>query len=176
MDVADVLTPSAVLLATGDNPADALVAGAAAAKDDGVVLLTDNSVMPAETAAYLSAHPGVLLYALGGPAAAADPAALALVGGTRYATGIMVAQAFFGAPEVVGFASGVSYADALAGGVQIALRGGPLILVDPASVDANMRSFLTSIGGGILYAWAYGGPSAIPGPMVTALSNALGGA
>ena len=176
VDVADVLTPSTILLATGNNPADALVAGAAAAKLGGVVLLTNDTTMPAETSAYLAAHSGPTVYALGGPATASDPGALGLVGRTRYLTGVMVAQAFFGSPEAIGFASGVSYADALAGGVQIGLHGGPLILIDPNNIDAGMRAYLNSIGGGVINAWAYGGPASIPATQVAALSAALGGA
>ena len=128
------------------------------------------------TAAYLAAHSGDTVYALGGPAAEADPAALAIIGSTRYKTAVIAAQAFFGAPEAVGFASGVSYADALAGGVHIALHGGPLLLVDPAGIDPDTRAYLNSIGGGVISAWAYGGPAAIAAALVTALSKALGGA
>jgi len=176
VDVADILPATTILLATGNNPADALVAGAAAAKVNGVVLLTNDGAMPPETAAYLAAHSAPTVYALGGPAAGADPAALAIVGPTRYLTGVMVAQAFFGSPETIGFASGASFADALAGGVQIGLHGGPLLLIDPHAIDAGMRSYLNSIGGGVLTAWAYGGPASIPTSQVAALSAALGGA
>jgi ell wall binding domain 2 (CWB2) len=176
VDIANVLSPSSIFLATGVTPADALVAGAAAAKAGGVVLLTDDGVMPTETAAYLATHAGLTVYALGGPAAAADPAAVALVGRDRYVTGVMVAQALFGSPEAVGFASGVSWADALAGGVHIGLHGGPLLLVDPNSIDPALHGYLNSIGGGVVAAFAYGGPSSLPAAQITALSNAMGGA
>ena len=176
VDIANSLSPSAIFVATGITPADALVAGAAAAKGDGIVLLTDDGLMPAATAAYLAAHTGLTVYALGGPAAAADPAALAFVGRERYVTGVLVAQAFFASPEAVGFASGVGWADALAGGVHIAMHGGPLLLVDPTSIDAELRGYLNSVGGGVLAAFAYGGPSTMPASQITALSGALGGA
>ena len=103
-------------------------------------------------------------------------AALAIVGANRYATGVLVAQAFFGAPEAIGFASGISFPDALAGGTHIGLHGGPLILVAPTSIDPTVRAYLNSIGAGIAGAFAYGGPVAIPPTMITALSNALAGA
>src|SRR5664279_2907372 len=86
--VADALgDPGVVLLATGTNFPDALAAGVAAVKAGGVVLLTNGSTLPAETSAYLSAHPGTV-YAIGGPAAAADPAATAIVGADRFDTSI----------------------------------------------------------------------------------------
>jgi putative cell wall-binding protein len=176
VDVANAIgAPATVLLATGMNAADALVAGAAAAKVSAVVLLSNDGVMPPETQAFLASDPGATVYAIGGPAAAADPSALAIVGGNRYTTGVMVAQAFFGTPEAIGFASGISFADALAGGTHIGLHGGPLILVDPNTIDPTVRAYLGSVGGGIAAAFAYGGPFAIPTTMITALSSALAG-
>jgi hypothetical protein len=176
VDIANALSPSSIFLATGVTPADALVAGAAAAKAGGAVLLTDDGVMPAETAAYLAAHAGLTVYALGGPAAAADPAAVALVGRNRYVTGVVVARTLFGAPGAVGFASGASWADALVGGVHMGLHGGPLLLVDPNSMDPELHAYLNSIGGGVAAVFAYGGPSSLPPAQIIALSNALGGA
>ena len=73
--VADALgDPSTVLLASGLNFPDALAAGPAATAVHGVVLLTAGATLPPVTAAYLAAHPGTR-YAIGGPAAAADPTA-----------------------------------------------------------------------------------------------------
>jgi hypothetical protein len=169
-------TPGTILLATGLTPADALVAGAAAARVGGVVALTADNVMPPETAALLSGDKAATVYAIGGPAATADPAALRLAGLTRYATGVDVAQAFFGSPEAIGFASGTSYADALAGGAHIGLHGGPLLLVNPAGMDATVHAYLNSIGAGIAAAFAYGGTAVLPTSVVTSLSAALGGA
>jgi putative cell wall-binding protein len=176
VNIAGLMPSSTVLLATGMTAADALVAGAAAARAGAVVLLTNDGVMPPETAAYLASHSGDTVYAIGGPAAAADQGALSILGGTRYKTAVLVAQAFFGSPEAIGFASGTSYADALAGGVHIGLHGGPLLLLDPAGLDPDTRAYLNAVGGGVLTAWAYGGPAAIAAALVTAASNALGGA
>ena len=111
VDVAGALSPSEILLATGMTPADALVAGVAAAKVGGAASSTDNNVMPTETVAHLNANPTLKVFALGAPAAAADPRGQAIVGSDRYMTGVLVAQAFFSAPETVGFASGLSHPD-----------------------------------------------------------------
>ncbi len=83
--VADALgDPSTVLLATGINFPDALAAGPAAAHVLGVVLLTNGSSLTPAVTQYLAAHPGTV-YAIGGPAVAADPSATALSGADRYA-------------------------------------------------------------------------------------------
>jgi hypothetical protein len=177
VDVANAIgKPSTILLATGVSAADALVSGAAAARISAVVLLTDDGVMPTATQTFLSGNAGATVYAVGGPAAAADPAALAIAGPNRYATGVLVAQAFFGTPEAIGFASGISFPDALSGGDHIGLHGGALLLANPIAVDPTVRAYLNSIGGGITSAFAYGGPAAISSSMIVALSNALGGA
>ena len=90
--------PGTVFEADGTNFPDALSAGSAAAQAGGVVLLTAGSAQSGPTAAYLAAHPTAKRYAVGGPAAHADPAAQAFVGGDRFATSVLVAQAFFPAP------------------------------------------------------------------------------
>jgi len=134
--IADALgDPSTVFEATGDDFPDGLSAGAAAAVSQGVVLLTNGAVQAPETAAYLSAHPGTH-YAIGGPAASADPAATPIVGTDRFATSVMVASKFFlgddgpsSGPTIAGFASGLVFPDALSGGANIGAQGGPLLLV-----------------------------------------------
>lgn len=154
-------SPAAVLEATGTRFPDALAAGAAAAKAGAVVLLTDGPVQSPETANYLAAHPGGPHYAIGGPAARADPSATPVVGSDRFATSTAVAARFFPSPGEIGLASGVAFPDALAGGAHIGAKGGPVILV-PASgpLPASLRSYLsaqTSATGAFLY----GGTSAV---------------
>ena len=91
--------------------------------------------LPAVTAAYLTAHPGTV-YAVGGPAAKADPTATAIVGVDRYATAADLATRFFAAPTLVGVATGVSFPDALSGGAQLARVDAPLLLATPTGVPA----------------------------------------
>ena len=140
-------TPKAILLANGEGFADALSAGAAAAHIGGVVLLTDGTTLAPAVSAYISAHAEVPLYAVGGPAATADPAAVKVVGADRYATSVAVARQFFTAPTVAGLASGVTFPDALAGGVDVAGNGaagagGPLLLVEPTAVPAVVKTYI----------------------------------
>ena len=167
-----VPTPKAILLANGEGFADALSAGAAAAHIGGVVLLTDGTTLAPAVSAYLSAHPGVSVYTVGGPAATADPAAVKLVGADRYATSVAVARQFFTAPSVAGLASGVTFPDALAGGVDItgngaAGAGGPLLLVEPTAVPPVVKNYIAGTPT-ITSVNVYGGTSAIPNAVAAA--------
>jgi hypothetical protein len=161
--------PSTVFEATGTDFPDALSAGAAAAKAGGVVLLTNGSSLPSDTAAYLSANPGSD-YAIGGPAAAADSGATAIVGANRFATSLDVAEQLFPSPGVVGFASGLTFPDALSGGAAIGSLGGPMILV-PATgaLPSSLVSYL--LGSGITSGILYGGTAAVGSTVVSLLGS-----
>ena len=100
--------PSTIFEANGAGFADALSAVPAAIVKHGAILLTSGSTLSAATSAYVRAHPG-LHYAVGGPAATADPSAIALVGADRYATSAAVALAIF--PDITGLsvANGESF-------------------------------------------------------------------
>jgi putative cell wall-binding protein len=165
--------PFTVLLASGTNFPDALAASPAATKAFGAILLTDGSVVPPETSAYLATHHGTV-YAVGGPAAAADPSAIPLVGADRYGTAIAVAHQFFSSPPTVGVASGATFADALAGGSLLAHTGGPLLLADPSVLPASTRSYLTTNAASLVTASIFGGPSALSAAVQTAVGVALG--
>ena len=172
--VADALgNPATTLLASGRDYPDALAAGPAAAKTGGAVLLTTDDTLGATTTAYLSAHPGTI-YAIGGPAATADPAATRLVGADRYTTATAVATRFFGAPSHVGVATGANYPDALTGGALVAAAGGPVLLADANHTDAA-TAYLSQIRGGIDTCWVFGDIDAIPNPVADALTTTLHG-
>ncbi len=172
--VADALgDPSTVMLATGTNFPDALAAGPAAASVGGVVLLTAGTVLPGSTSAYLTAHPGKV-YAIGGPAVIADPPATALVGTDRYATAAAVATKFFTSPTTVGLASGVTFADALAGGALLAHKGGPLLLSDPLVLPTPTNAYLTANKATVTSSFIFGGTNAISSAVQTEADVALG--
>lgn len=143
--------PTTVFEATGLNFPDALAGGPAAIKTGGVILLTNGSAQSTATAAYLAAHTGGTHYALGGPAAAADPAATPLVGDDRFWTSVDVGLMFFQSATTVGAATGLNFPDALAAGADLAAKGAPLLLVPNAGalptavvVDLLNRSFAGS--------------------------------
>jgi putative cell wall-binding protein len=166
--------PGTVFLATGTNFPDALTAGPAAAHMHGAVLLTDGSTMPASVTAYLAAHPGTV-YAVGSPAAAADPSATKLTGADRYATAVAVDTAVFsGGPTNIGVASGLQFPDALSGGVYQAHFGGAMVLSDPAVLPASTSTYLGSVKGTVASTAIFGGTSALSASVQTAVKTALG--
>jgi putative cell wall-binding protein len=165
--VADALgDPTTVFEADGDNFADALAAGPAAAADHGVVLLTDGTNLPLATATYLAEH-APTRYAIGGPAAQADPGAIAIVGADRYATAAAVAVTFFSNPAVIGFATGVTYPDALAAGAQLGAGDSPLLLVGTNSVPASTAAYLAADSSAL--PMVYGGSAALSALVTQAL-------
>ena len=166
-------SPSTVFLATGINFPDALSAGPAAAHLGGVVLLTDGSSMPSITRAYLNAHPGTV-YAIGGPAAAADGGAARIVGADRMSTAASVASTFFTAPLSLGVASGATFADAMSGGAYLARLGGPILLTYPTSVPASTSNYLSAVRSGLASSSIFGGTAAISTGVQTTIDQLLG--
>jgi probable HAF family extracellular repeat protein len=160
--------PGTVLLASGENYPDALAAGPAAAHVHGAVLLTDGNVMPAATKSYLAKTTTV--YAIGGPAATADPAATAVFGADRYETAAAVATKFFTAPAVAGIATGLSFPDALSGGAQLALLGGPLLLASQGSVPFATADYIGQTRT-ITDVRVYGGTAVLGDSVVTQLQS-----
>lgn len=165
--------PQALFLTTGLDFPDALAAGAAAGSRHGAVLLTAGSTVPPVVAAYVSEHPELARYAVGGPAATADPAAVGVVGTDRYDTARKVAQTFFSDPFAVGVASGETFPDALAGGANVGLAGGPLLLSPAAQLAPATASYLQANRDSIAVAVLYGGPRALSGAVETAVQDAL---
>jgi putative cell wall-binding protein len=165
--------PTTVLLATGENFPDALTAGAAAAHLGGVVLLTDGTSLPAEVQAYLTAHPGKV-YAIGGPAVAADPSATAIAGADRYATATALAAALFTAPTTLGVASGVTFPDALSGGAFEAHADAPLLLSAPSALSPSTSSYLTANVASVVTTNIFGGDTALSPTVQTGIGTALG--
>jgi len=159
--------PRTVLEADGQDFADALAAGPAAAALHGAVLLTNGATQSGATAAYLGAH-HPLAYAVGGPAASADPGAHPIVGSDRFDTAARVAEDFFPDPARIGIATGFDYPDALAAGAQLAQAGGPLLLVAAAPpVPAPTVRYLAAHPS--VTATLYGGLAAVPTAVAASL-------
>jgi uncharacterized delta-60 repeat protein len=167
-------SPSIAVETTGQSFADALAAGAAAANVGGAVLLTAGRELPDATAAYVAR--ATTRIAVGGPAAAADPGAAAIVGDDRYETAVLTAKVFFDDEVgVIGVASGASFADALAGGVHAALLGGPLLLLPPSGGLPTVVSIYLRDQAALPSAYVYGGTNALPADVAGQLQTALGG-
>ncbi|WP_194925993.1 cell wall-binding repeat-containing protein [Catenulispora pinisilvae] len=201
-------TPGSVALATGKDFPDALTAGAgvdgnrAGKLGTGVVLLTDDGVLPKETKDYLAGiNPDVSkVYAVGGQGVAAvatgEPSwhgkVTDLAGRDRYATAAAVAgSTMFPAggtgSMVPGIATGRNWPDALSGGALTGRWNSPLLLADGASLPAAELGWLkqhapmtkTVAGPGSQLTGAlpvFGGPSAVPDSVITQVGSALYGA
>jgi putative cell wall-binding protein len=167
-------SPDTVIETTGLAFADALAAGAVAAHLDAAVLLTAGATQSASTAAYLAAM-SPTRYAIGGPAAAADPGATSIVGTDRYETAVLAAIEFFESPDILGFASGADFPDALGGGTHVAHAGGPLLLVPTTgSLPVPLTIYLADVAAEEPAAFLYGGTSAVDATIEGLLETALG--
>ena len=168
--------PHTILVATGLNAPDALAAGAAAAQDPagGVVLLSQDGVLPAVTKAYLAkvSPATTALYGVGrqGVAALKTVPALAahvtpLAGDDRYQTDLAVASdtTLFPKPTAAGVATGRTWPDALSGGAYIATLHGPLLLVDGPNVPAGVAAWAKAHGAQLTGLTVFGGTNAVPG-------------
>jgi hypothetical protein len=176
VQIASVIgNPKVILEASGVDFPDALSAGPAAAAQHGVILLTNGAAQSPDTAAYLAANP-ITRFAVGGPAAAADPAATALVGNDRYATSAAVARAFFPAATSFGIATGGGFADALSGDAFSGALGQPLLLIPPTGpISEPVRAFITTHNAGIAAVEVFGGSDAVSAASVASLVAAAAG-
>jgi hypothetical protein len=172
--IADELgDPGTILEATGGGFADALAAGPAASAVKGAILLTAGSTQSDPTSAYI-ADKAPKRYAIGGPAATADPGATAIVGGDRYQTALRVTKQFVSTPASLGFATGVSAPDALAGGPVEAKATGGLLLVPPCgSISTELHDYLQSVSGSVTKGNLFGGAFAVGDDILGQLENAL---
>ncbi|SRR5579875_121085 len=180
VDIAEALgNPKTIFLATGLNFYDALSSVPAAIEEGAAILLTDGSTQAPETAAYLGEHPGDTVYAIGGPEAAygADPSAIPVYGQDLFGTAAAVATRFFPNAAMYGAATDADFPDALGGGVFMATGGrlGPMLLVDPgsATLAPSVAAYLGTLAPNTP-GFVFGGPLAVPGPVLSALQAAVG--
>ena len=190
--IADRVTahPSQILVATGNDFADALSAGAAAGANYGaVVVLSNDKTMPTETAQYLhrfgtdfGPNSDVVLTAVGGQALTAIDSEhqgywrVKLVGADRYQTSYLVASTFFPYMTAAGVATGAAWPDALSGGAAMGSMGGPLLLVNPATgLSAQDAALLDANRGELSGGFVFGGPVAVPSGVDKELAGAIAG-
>lgn len=166
--------PDVILLADGTNFPDALAAGTAAASLGGAVLLTAGDTPPTATSDHLALRPRQAT-AVGGPAARAFPSATPIVGATRYETTVAVADEYFPSPTAVGIGTGEAFPDALAGGVHVARRGGPILLSPPNALPDVVADYLRRVRDGLWEAHLYGGERALTVPVADEVQRVLAG-
>ncbi|HEU4674752.1 MAG TPA: cell wall-binding repeat-containing protein [Motilibacteraceae bacterium] len=190
-EVGDV---ASIALASGTDFPDALGAGNAMAgisgsdgagtPVNGVVLLTQGSTVSPEVADFVRAHPGAELFSVGGLAATAAsraglPVTASFVGDNRYATAAKVADYFYGSsdathgPLIAGLASGVAFPDALAGGLDAAYVGAPMLLTSPTTLTSAASSFLSRYRSSIAEVDVYGGTGVVSAGVAGAALSAI---
>ncbi|MEE8600096.1 cell wall-binding repeat-containing protein [Euzebya tangerina] len=173
--VADALDgPRVVMLATHDDFAAALAAGPAAGVHDGAILLSAADQPHPATDAWLAAHPGAQVAAVGALAVAAYPSAEAVAGASREGTSVAVAERWFVDPGVVGLARSSVFADALTGGPHMARLYGPLLLTPDDALDPDVAAYVCSESD--VAGWfTYGGSDAVSDSVVDDLSDRVSG-
>jgi putative cell wall-binding protein len=167
--------PDVVVETTGADFADALSAGAVAAHLGGAVLLTAADQQSDATAGYIAEHHPTR-YAIGGPSAIADRAAMAFAGQDRVETAVLAARHFFSSPATLTMASGYSYAEAVTASASAAAEGSPLLLLPasgdlPVPLSIYLRQLVTEMPTAVLV----GSTSALGATLETAVSEALAG-
>ena len=168
-------------VASGASFADALAAGPAAGLGGGPVLLTAPGQLPDATATELARLRPDQIYVVGGSAAVSSSVARALeaystrpvqrlAGGDRYATAAAVSKESFAAGVPAAFvASGVGFADALAGGPAAVAQGGPMLLVKPDAIPASTAAELSRLRPDRIY--LLGGSGAVSSSVASALRS-----
>jgi putative cell wall-binding protein len=175
------------VIASGAAFPDALSASYLAGRLTSPVLLTFADSVPSETLSALSALGVQTISIIGGPAAvsanvqsaleAAGYRVRRLAGADRFATAATVAEAFSsatvgslgsgGSTAIV--ASGVNFADALAGSPLSFAGAFPTLLTDPASLSSATASALSTLG--IKQVLLLGGTSAVSGAVASSISG-----
>ncbi len=148
---------SVVYVASGQEPADALAGGAAAAHDDAPLLLSTDRAMPASTQQELARLQPREVVLLGGtariPASAVQdvrrnvPGAVVtrIAGADRYATAALVSgQRFEDSPRAF-LANGRASIDAIAGTQYAAASDSPVLLTSKACHSAQVDSAMSGL-------------------------------
>lgn len=172
-----------VVVARGDDFADALAGGALAVRNEGVLLLVNPAGDSEATKKALNAYnKQVRILAAGGPAADALGKVGGLVyekavGADRYETAVILAKKYFGSLSGAVLASGVNYPDALAVSVPAGKSGKPVLLTRPAELPASVKGFLADNRGELASnpLNVIGGPAAIAEDVLSEAQGASGG-
>jgi hypothetical protein len=161
-----LLPPSDVLIVSGTNFADAMVAGPVAGRLSSPVLLSSPTGLSPSTRAYLAVVPTTRRVVIGGVAAVGEVAASQagtsdrVAGADRYETSVRVAQRWMGDASALSFATGSSFQDALAGAPWSAHESMPLVLLSP-SPSTVVRSYVKSTLGNLSSSTVYGGTQSL---------------
>jgi hypothetical protein len=175
-----------VVLATGDNFADALTAApfsavyGAGTGGPAAILLTDDRKLPAAVAGFVAGAHSVA--AVGGQAVTAAASLpnrdvhAQFAGTDRFATAAMVSTQFSN-PHTVGVATGMQFADALTGATMLAAAHSPLLLTYsgtlPDSTANALHGFSQALSNGTVE--LFGGQAAVSNAVEQQVAKAVGG-
>ncbi len=167
-------------VATGASFPDALAAGPAAARQGGPVLLTQATSVPSATANELARLRPAKIVVLGGSAVVSDSVVARLrpyatsgvvtriAGSDRYATAAKTSASVYAPGVPVAYvATGMSFPDALAGGVAAGRQGGPVLLVSTGSIPSSTAGELGRLKPAKIV--VLGGPAVITDSVVNGL-------
>lgn len=150
--IAECFEPgSAVFLTTGDNFADAVVAGAPAGKNGGAVVLTPRNKLGAHASNALKHLKPRNVEIVGGSWSSAQQAEIKNVAGAsalkvhsgknRYETSAKVANAFYGTgKKPIVFTNGSDFPDALSGISVATVANAPILLTKPSCRPKQIES------------------------------------
>ena len=180
-------TARTVVIASGENYADALAGIPYARSINAPILLTNRDTLSADTLAEIKRLGAQNVKLLGGEGAVSDKVKKALEknelsvtrisGKTRYATAVSVARMTGYEPEDVFFVVGNNYADALSISSAAAMRKSPIIyLPTDGELDTNTKVYLEQLKKKkcVKNAYVIGGKGVISDAMMAKASAALG--
>lgn len=171
-----------VFIASGEDYADALAAGPAAALSDSPILLVKKNSVPDVVKAELARLHPTHVVAVGGTAAISNATVAAAVeaasaatyervaGADRYETASTMLMDGMGGADAIYIASGAGFADALSGGVAAALEAGGLLLTAKNSLpDTTAKALKDSDPAHVVILGGTGAVSAAVEKQITTL-------
>ena len=180
--------PDGVYVATGRDFPDALAASPASFVSGRPILLTDPSDLPTATADAIEALDVDNAWVIGGSRAvgttataeiqALGPTVQRIEGTDRYDTSLRLAahaEALGLTWRNLGIATGLSYADALAGGVAQGATGSLLVLTPGNRLDAGVAAAIVSHRTTIGRVRCFGGAAAVGDAARAQIDSAMGG-
>lgn len=181
-ETADFGDINEVIVASGMSFADALSISPIAASHLMPILLTDTNAVPASVQNFINANTTIeKTYVIGGTGVITDgvmdklPTPLRLGGVNRFDTNLKVLQ-YFNDSFYYGYtfvASGMNYADALAGSVLAGALSSPLVLTDstiPAPTTSLLGKKLTTLS----EVTAFGGTGVVPDSVLQSIKAGIG--
>ena len=179
-------TADTVILTTGADYYDALLAVPLAKAYNAPLLLCAQNQLTAQTEAELSRlkAKNVIIVSTNGAVGAKVKTALSkykttvIEGTTCASTAAKVAQALQKkagkAPDTLFFATDSSFADALSASPVAAIKGAPIIYLNNKDIDAKTAAYLKTVKGKVKNAYIIGGDGVISNTMMNKVASALG--